>query len=210
VAQLRVAIIDDHPAFRAGLKLSFASDPELAVVGDVGESQAGLELAVAHPIDVALVNVLAPSIGGISLVHVLRERRPACAVLGLAASHDVSTIVAILRTGVRGVVLKSQPCDEIASAVHRVAAGVRYLPDTLPHDQIDAALVDVPASFSSLTQREREVFDLLVRGHRNRDICRRLFIAQRTVETHRQRIFKKLSVHSVMQMMRVAAIYGVG
>jgi two-component system, NarL family, response regulator LiaR len=205
--QIRMAIVDDHPAFRAGLRGFIERNPELVVVGECDDTSGGIDLATAQAIDVALINLLAPTIDGIRLIDELHARRPGCAIVGLSSSSDPCAIATMLRVGARGVVTKSQDCDEIARAIRIVCGGDRYLPGTVTASAVDAALTSLPMSLDTLTRREREVFELLVRGLRNEEIGARLFIARRTVETHRQRIFKKLSVHSMTQMIRIAALY---
>jgi DNA-binding NarL/FixJ family response regulator len=205
--QIRMAIVDDHPAFRAGLREFIERNGELLVVGECSDATTGIDLASGQALDVALINLLAPTIDGIRLIDELQGLRPSCVVLGLSSSSDPCAIATMLRVGARGVVTKSQDCEEIARAIRIVCNGGRYLPQTVTASDVDAALMSLPKSLDTLTRREREVFELLVRGLRNEEIGTRLFIARRTVETHRQRIFKKLSVHSMTQMIRIAALY---
>jgi DNA-binding NarL/FixJ family response regulator len=90
-----------------------------------------------------------------------------------------------------------------------VLGGIRYLPPTVSRDAIDAELTGAePKLMERLTRREREIFEMLIRGGSNDEIATRLFISRRTVETHRLRIMKKLSAHSILQMQRIAARHG--
>jgi DNA-binding NarL/FixJ family response regulator len=115
----------------------------------------------------------------------------------------------MLRAHACGYALKTQPVDEIIEAIRQVLGGCRYLPPTVSADAVDAELASDPADpLRRLTRREREVFELLIRGNSNDEIAIRLIIARRTVETHRQRIMGKLSAHSIVQMQRVAARHG--
>lgn len=123
---------------------------------------------------------------------------------------DEPCIIAdMLRARACGYALKTQPIAQIVEAIGHVVGGLRYLPPTVSADQIDTQLEGTTTHpFSRLTRREREVFELLIRGHTNEEIAKRLFIARRTVETHRQRVMNKLSAHSVIQMQRLAARHG--
>jgi DNA-binding NarL/FixJ family response regulator len=115
----------------------------------------------------------------------------------------------MLRARACGFALKTQPVDEVLEAIRQVIRELRYLPPSVPRDAIDFELGTAGSKpLELLTRREREVFELLIRGNSNDEIAARLFIARRTVETHRHRIIKKLSAHSIVQMQRIAARHG--
>jgi DNA-binding NarL/FixJ family response regulator len=195
--------------FRQGLVVALAREQEFDVVGEAGNAHEALTLAIELAPDVAIVDVLMPSTSGISLTSELFDRRPACRVLGLSVIDEPGLIADMLRARACGFALKTQPINEIVEAVRHVIAGLRYLPPGISHDAIEAELEDTAARpLQRLTRREREVFELLIRGHSNDEIAGRLFIARRTVETHRQRIMNKLSAHSILQMHRIAARHG--
>jgi DNA-binding NarL/FixJ family response regulator len=160
-------------------------------------------------IDVAVIDVLMPSVSGISLASQLRELQPRCKVLGLSVIDEPCLIADMLRAGAAGFALKTQPIEEIVDAIRTVLGGVRYLPPRVSHDAIERELATTTGRpLQRLTPREREVFELVIRGHSSDQIANRLFIARRTVETHRQRVMTKLSAHSIVEMLRVAALHG--
>lgn len=208
-APARIALVDDHPLFRQGLAVALRNDSDLQVAGEAGSAAEALELARVVELDVAIVDVLLPGRSGISLTSELFELQPRCRVLGLSVIDEPCLIADMLRAHACGFALKTQPTAEIVDAIRQVLGGIRYLPPAVSRDAIDAELY-VPArrSLGRLTKREREVFELLIRGHSNDEIASRLFIATRTVETHRQRIVKKLSSHSIAQLQRIAAVHG--
>jgi DNA-binding NarL/FixJ family response regulator len=210
VAQrVRVGLVDDHPLFRQGLAAVLSRDPRIEVVGEASNAGEALELARRASLDVAVVDILMPTVSGISLTSELYELQPGCRVLGLSVIDEPGIIADMLRAHASGYALKTQPIPEIVDAIHQVLGGLRYLPPQVSTDQIEAELAGTPTQpFSRLTKREREVFELLIRGHSNDEIAVRLFIARRTVETHRQRVMNKLSAHSVVQMQRLAARHG--
>jgi DNA-binding NarL/FixJ family response regulator len=122
---------------------------------------------------------------------------------------DPGLIADMLRARACGFALKTQPIAEIIDAIRLVLGGVRYLPPGVSRDAIDGELArTAPDPLQHLTRREREVFELLIRGRASEEIALQLFISQRTVETHRQRIGKKLSAHSIAQLQRIAARHG--
>jgi DNA-binding NarL/FixJ family response regulator len=208
-SKARLAVIDDHPLFRQGLAVALQREVDLEVVGEAGNAAEALELARAAPLDVAVVDVLMPTTSGITLASELYEIQPGCRVLGLSVIDEPCLIADMLRAHACGFALKTQPTSEIVDAIRQVLGGLRYLPPSVSRDAIEAELAVTPSHpLGRLTRREREVFELLIRGHSNDEVATKLLIARRTVETHRQRIMKKLSAHSIVQMQRIAALHG--
>ena len=204
-----VAIVDDHPLFRQGLAVALQREHDLDVAGEAGDAAGALELASRCTLDVAVIDVLMPEMSGITLASELLELQPECRVLGLSAIDDPGLIADMLRARASGFALKRQPIAQIVEAIRLVLGGLRYLPPGVSSEVVDAELArtaDDP--LGRLTPREREVFELLIRGHSNDQIATRLFISRRTVETHRQRVGKKLSAHSIARLQRIAARHG--
>jgi DNA-binding NarL/FixJ family response regulator len=208
VARRRVLVVDEQPLFRAGLAQLLASQPDLVVVAEVGTPEAAIEAARCEVVDIALLDVLMQSTSGVALAGHLLEVRPACRLLAVSAVDEPVMIAAMLRSGAAGYASKTQPPTEIVEAIRTVLAGQRYLPPTVPRGEVLSRLAGDDAPLSRLTHREREIFDLLIRGYTNDEIGSRLLITRRTVETHRQRIMKKLATHSIVEMIRVAARQG--
>jgi DNA-binding NarL/FixJ family response regulator len=209
IGKARLALIDDHPLFRQGLAVALRSEPDLEVVGEAGNAAEALELARAMPLDAAVVDILMPTTSGITLASELHEIRPTCRVLGLSVIDEPCLIADMLRAHACGFALKTQTTAEIIDAIRQVLGGLRYLPPSVSRDAVEAELEGTPSHpLERLTRREREVFELIIRGHSNDEVATKLFIARRTVETHRQRIMKKLSAHSIAQMQRIAALHG--
>jgi DNA-binding NarL/FixJ family response regulator len=209
VRKARVALVDDHPLFRQGLMVALRNELDLEVIADVGSAAEALALVAHTSIDVAIVDVLMPTTSGISLTSELFEQQPSCRVLGLSVIDDPGLIADMLRAHAWGYASKTQEISEIIEAIRQVLGGLRYLPPRVSRDAVEAELVATPTHpMQRLTRREREVFELLIRGNSNDEIATQLFISRRTVETHRQRIMKKLSAHSLAQMQRVAARHG--
>jgi DNA-binding NarL/FixJ family response regulator len=205
----RIAVVDDHPLFRQGLLAALARESDFDVVGEASEASEALELARRIQVDVAVVDILMPTTSGISLTAELFELQPRCRVLGLSVIDDVGLIADMLRAHACGFASKTQSIADVVDAIRQVLGGLRYLPPRVSRDAIDAALAESPSRpLERLTRREREVFELLIRGCSNDEVATQLYIATRTVETHRQRIMHKLSAHSIVQMQRIAARHG--
>lgn len=205
----QVVLIDDHPLFRCGLAVALRKQPDLEVVGEAGNADEMRALLRNVEFDVAVVDLLMPAVSGIGITHELREQWPHCQILGLSVIDEPGLIADMLRAGAAGYALKGEPIEAIVEAIRRVAGGMRYLPPTVSRSAIEQELLDGrEGPLCQLTPREREIFELVIRGYTNAEIASRLFISLRTVETHRQRITKKLSARSVQQLQRLAARYG--
>jgi DNA-binding NarL/FixJ family response regulator len=209
-AATRILLVDDHPLLRAGLVAALGRVPAYEIVADVGDAAGALEAARAHRIDVAIVDVMLPRVSGISLTSELRSGpNSQCRVIGLSAVHEPVVVAEMLRAGAAGFVCKSQLPSELIEAIRVVRSGGKYLSPSISKEAVDRELCeDRRCPTAKLTRREREVFELLIRGLSNDEIAERLFISRRTVETHRLRITRKLSVRAIGEMQRLAARYG--
>ncbi len=209
VLKSQALVVDDHPLFRVGLALTLGREPDIEVVGQAASPSEAAEIARQTPFDIAVIDVLMPCTSGVTLATQLREIRPGCKILALSVLDEPTIIAMMLRAGAAGYALKTQPPEEIIEAIRLVLGGGRYLPPSVPTDAVLGLLNErADRPLQRLTRRELEIFELLIRGHSNDEIATKLFIARRTVETHRQRIIKKLAAHSVLEMIRVAARQG--
>lgn len=207
---IRVVLIDDHPLFRLGLRTLLSKDPGLAVVAEVGASPQVLEIIGEMQVDVAIVDVLMPGTSGVEMTTEIRRLQPNCKVLGLSMLDEPVRIAEMLRAGASGFAHKSQSADEIIAAIKHVASGERYLPPSVAKETVETLVTDKAAwPLERLSPREREVFELLVAGHTSESIGHRLFISRRTVEAHRQHITRKLGVHTMIDLVRIAVHHGV-
>ncbi|MEO6877701.1 MAG: response regulator transcription factor [Gemmatimonadaceae bacterium] len=204
---LRILLVDDHPMFRAGFALRVAED--FNVIGEAGNAAEALDVASRFAIDCAIIDVFMPVTSGISLAAELHKVQPHCRILGLSGSAEPSMIANLLRAGASGFALKTQPVLEIIEAIRTVARGVRYLPPSTSVEAVDSAIATTDmGALGALTRREREVFELVIRGHTSASISSALGISPRTVETHRLRASQKLATHSIADMMRANAAVG--
>ena len=207
--KLRVALIDDHALFREGLRVVIGNTRELEVAAEAGTAREAFELFARCELDVAVIDVTLPDLSGVSVARELQRLQPRCQALALTMVEAPRRAAEMLRAGVAGYALKSQPTDEILAAIRAVAAGQRYLAPRLPKDHVDQLVAGGSTDpIAELTPREREVFDLLVMAWPNDRISTELFISTRTVETHRKKIMDKLGVHSIAELVRLAARQG--
>ena len=200
----RTLIVDDHPLFRLGLRMVLQREADLEVVGEATNGADALSLVSQLMVDVALVDLCLPILDGVALTSRLRETNPDCHVLGVSAVEEPLQIARMLQAGATGYFFKTQDTSELPAAIRLVHGGVRYLPSTVSAEQVcSCRTLDV------LSVREREVLELLIEGRSNDEIATALFVARRTVETHRQRIMKKLGAHTIADLVHIASRLGV-
>lgn len=209
VLRSQLAVVDDHPLFRTGLVAVLRDEADLWVVGQAGNADEARSLVRGVELDLAIVDFLMPTTSGLSVAAELREHQPSCRVLALSVIDEPCVIADMLRIGASGFALKTQPIEEILAAIRQVLGGIGYLPPRVSRDAINSELMRARChALAQLTSRERDVFELMIRGFGNSDIAAHLNITLRTVETHRQRLQRKLCAHSIAQIQRIGAVHG--
>jgi two-component system response regulator NreC len=181
------------------------AQPDLEVVGEAADGwQAAAKVRETQP-DVLLLDYTMPGVNGVQLIERLREEYPQTRVLVLTAHDEPTYMRAVLAAGGSGYLVKTADDVELLSAIRAVSQGRLFVDLSLPEAVEAAAPSPRPgAGFASLSEREREVFDLLVRGHTNQTIADKLFLSVKTIETYRSRIGNKLGMHSRADLVRFA------
>ena len=210
---LRVVVADDHPVFREGLAM-ILRDHGFDVVAETADGQAALAATAAHHPDVVLMDLAMPGMGGIEATRRLVADCPAAAVLVLTMSEDDDSLFAALRAGARGYLLKESVADDIVRAVLTVARGGTVLGARVSTRVLDAVLArpprDTPRPFPRLTEREREVLDLVARGYPNVRVARHLGVSEKTVRNHVSAILAKLPAATRAEAVALARDNGLG
>lgn len=199
---IRILLADDHPVVRDGLAAMLATQPDFAVAGEAGTGAEAVELAARLRPDVVLMDLEMPVLDGIEAIRRLRAAVPAVQVVVLTAFDTDERIVGALQAGAQGYLLKGAPRAEIFAAIRTVAVGGALIPPVVASKllrQVRAA--DDP---DALTDREREVVQLVAAGFSNRDIADRLSITERTVKFHVSSILAKLGAKNRTEAVRLA------
>ena len=212
---LRVVVADDHPVFRDGLQVTLAEEPDIEVVAAVADGDAAVDATVNGAVDVVLMDLRMPGVGGIEATTRIAAERPNTSVIVLTMSDDDDSVFAALRAGARGYLLKEADADDILRAVRAVAAGEAVFGPRIADRVIaffsSAGLRGAAATpFPQLTDREREVLDLVARGCDNPTIARRLFLSEKTVRNHVSACLTKLQVASRAEAVAAARDAGLG
>jgi DNA-binding NarL/FixJ family response regulator len=194
---IRLLIADDHPAFRRGLALMLADVDDVEVVGAAETGLRAVELAEELSPDVILMDLRMPGLDGIEATRRLSRSAPETAVVVLTMFEDDDSVFAAMRAGARGYLLKGADQDEIARAVQAAAAGEALFGPEIAQRVIAhfaSGGGSIAATFPELTDREREVLEMVAAGKGNATIAHELMISLKTVRNHVSNIFTKLQV----------------
>jgi DNA-binding NarL/FixJ family response regulator len=210
VSRVRVAVVDDHHLFRAGVRAELAEHVE--VVGDAGTVDDAVALIRDAGPDVVLLDVHMPGGGGVEVIGRVAPERPETRFLALSVSDAAEDVIAVIRAGARGYVTKTIAGPELADAVRRVHDGDAVFSPRLAGFVLDAfagAPAPLPAAgadpeLDQLTPREREVLQHLARGYMYKEVAQRLGISVKTVEAHVTAVLRKLQLSSRHELTRWA------
>ena len=206
--RVRVALVDDHRLFRAGVRTSLGDAVDL--VGEAGTVAEAVELVRRTTPDVVLLDVHMPDGGGVAVLSTLGQDSPTTRFLALSVSDAAADVIAVVRAGARGYVTKTVSPDDLLDAVRRVADGDAVFSPRLAGFVLDAfaAAPDTPevdAELDLLTARERDVMRLIARGYTYKEVAAELFLSVKTVETHVSSVLRKLQLSNRRELARWAS-----
>ena len=210
---IRVLIVDDHAPFRAGLHALLTSVPEMEVAGEAENGNDAIREAAKLQPDVILMDIQMPGMNGIEATRLIYQSSPHIGVIVLTMFEDDDSVFAAMRAGARGYLLKGADQTEILRALHSVQNGEAMFGPAIARRLINFFAQIHPHAqhpFPELTEREREVLDLLARGTSNAEIAGALVISQKTVRNHVSNIFNKLQVADRAQAIVRARDAGLG
>jgi len=193
----RVLIADDHPAFRAGLGLLLAEVDDITLVGEAESGARAVELAQELAPDVVVMDLRMPDLDGIEATRRLSVVAPSSAVIVLTMFEDDDSVFAAMRAGALGYLLKGAEQDEIVRAIRAVAAGEAIFGPEVARRVIEHfanGAGSAKAAFPTLTERERQILELIAAGKGNATIAHELVLSLKTVRNHVSNIFGKLQV----------------
>lgn len=207
---VRVLIADDHRVVREGLVVLLEADGGCEVIEQAGDGIEAVEKALACRPDVAIIDLGMPRLNGLEVVRRIRKAAPEIRILVLTHHDEDEYVLALVRAGASGYLVKDTAGAELRKAVHAIAAGqVHFSPHAagvLADAQRDSRRADDP--YGSLSPREREVMHLMCDGRTTKEIARALDIGVKTAENHRGRVLGKLGVGSAAELVRYAARRG--
>ena len=197
--EISVLIVDDHEVVREGLRLSLLRSPQIRVVGEAPDGETAIALAGRRRPDVIIMDLRMPGMDGIEATEEILKTSPDTAVIVFTAYSERALLSRSLESGAKGYILKEAPHETLLRAIEKVAGGETFVdPALMPN------LIQGRDGGNALTQREREILQLLADGMSNADVAQRLFISQETVKSHVRHILVKLEADTRTQAVAIA------
>ncbi len=197
-ANIRVLIADDHPIVRNGMMLLIKYEPGIETVAEASNGLEAVQLFRQHQPDVTLMDLRMPELSGVQAISTIRDEFPHAVIIVLTTYDGDEEIYQGLQAGAKGYLLKDAPLDQVLEAIRIVHAGQNYIPP-----EVGAKLVE-RMSRPQLSDRERDVLALMVKGKANQDIANTLYISEGTVKFHISSILRKLQVSDRTQAVLIA------
>jgi DNA-binding NarL/FixJ family response regulator len=217
VSRHRVLLVDDHVMMRAGLRALIEAFDGFEVVGEAGDGRAGVRLARQLEPDVVVMDLTMPGLNGLDATVRIVEERNRTRVVVLSMHTDEHYVLEALRAGASAYVVKEAAVSELEQALRAAVRGERYLSPAVSHHVLDEYLrlarggpggSEPRSGLELLTQRQREILQLIAEGNSTRAIAQRLSISIKTVEAHRSQIMERLEIHDVAGLTRFAIRVG--
>jgi len=208
MARIRVLVADDHTIVRQGIVGILKSSEDVEVVGEAADGAEAGEKATKLKPDVVVLDVSMPHLTGLEAARRIREALPATRVLVLTMHDDEEYVLKMVRAGASGYLLKDSAGSELIAGIRALKAGKAYFGPHASRALAEAYQSGGPLPedpFERLTDREREIFQLVVEGKTNAQIADLLFISPKTVDNHRTRMMEKLGIHGTAELVRFAA-----
>lgn len=210
---LRLLIADDHTLVRQGLRRILEGQPGWEVVAETGDGREAVRLTAELKPDVVLLDIAMPHLNGVEAMQQIERRVPGVRVLVLSMYSDEAYVTRAIRAGASGYLLKDSADTDLIKGITAVAQGKSFFSPAAARVIVDnyarPAAAGVADRFDSLSEREREVFQLVAEGYSNKEVAELLHISPATVETHRAHVMEKLDLHSTAELVLCAVRRGI-
>lgn len=207
---ITVLIADDHAVVRDGLRLLLENQSDIRVIGEVADGREAVEAAIRLKPDVVLMDLAMPLLNGTDATAQIMEKQETAKIVMLSMHSTVEHVFRALQAGAQGYLRKESAGNEVVDAVRMVHSGRRYLSQMITESVVDDYVRKraVESPLESLSQREREILQLLVEGRSGIDIAQQLNISPKTVDTYRSRMMQKLGIGDLPGLVRFALLHG--
>lgn len=211
---IRVILAEDHTIVRKGLRSLLEGEEDIEVIGEAGDGKEAITLVEQKKPDIVVMDIGMPELNGLEATRRIKKRFPETKVLILTMHTNEEYVFEILQAGASGYIVKKAAPTELVSALRAVKRGESFLSPSISKKVIDEYLQRAGeakrrGAFELLTDREREVLQLIAEGNSTRGIAGRLFISTKTVETHRSNLMEKLDLHGTADLTRYAIRMGI-
>jgi len=204
---IRIILADDHAILRHGLSKSFQQEQDFKVVGQAKDGRSTVELAKELLPDVVVMDIAMPDLNGVEATRQITKECPDVKVVCLSMHSTDKYVREMFRAGAKGYLLKDCPFEELTQAIRTVIDGKTYVSPSVGQTVIEDYInrpEDAKSAFRVLSEREREVLQLLAEGKPTKQVAKHLHISPKTVEAHRLRIMEKLEIDNIAQLTKYA------
>lgn len=206
---IRIMIADDHAIVREGIRQILALAPDIELAGQAVNGAEVLNQIRDHGFDLLLLDMNMPGISGVDLIGRVKLCRAALPILVFTMHNDAQLATRALKAGASGFISKDSDPERLLAAIRKVSAGGKYLEPMMAEQiALDATSTKLQLPHASLSDREMQVFRLLVAGKSSNEIADELCISHKTVSTHKARLMEKMNLHNIADMVRYAVQYG--
>ena len=211
---VRILLADDHTVMRNGLRLLLERQPHLRVVGEAADGRQAVALSESANPDVVVMDIGMPNLNGIEATRQIVSHRPRTAIAILSMHSDESYVIRALKAGARAYLLKDSAEADLLAAVRALTEGKSFFSPAISKILVEDYMRQLESrgaedTYELLTNREREILQLLAEGRTNKDVANMLNLSLYTVETHRTHILQKLNLHSVPELILYAVRKGI-
>ncbi len=207
--KVKLLVADDHKIFRQGIKKLLDEESDLQVVGEAADGREAVKKATELKPDVILMDIAMANLNGLEATKQIKKVLPDIKVIMLTMHKNEEYVLQSFQAGASGYILKEGAVEELVSAIRSIHQDKSVLSPTISKTLIDAYLRKMETGktetpFDLLTDREREVLQLIAEGNTNREVAKLLFISVKTVEAHRAHIMQKLNIHEIARLVKYA------
>ncbi len=206
---IRILLADDHTVLRAGLKVLLERQPGFQVVAEARDGRETVDLAEKYNPDAILLDIAMPNLSGIEAARQISARQPGIGIIILSMHADESYLLRALKAGAKGYLLKDSDEADLVNAIRAVCGGKAFFSPAISKLMMEDYMRQLAQqggedSYELLTNREREVLQMVAEGKTNKDIAAALNVSTYTVESHRKAVLQKLNLHSLPELMLYA------
>ncbi len=208
--EIRIFLLDDHQLMLDGIRSLLQDVSEIEIVGEATSAELALKIIPSLNIDMVITDINMKGMNGIEFTHYLKKQIPEIKVMVLSMSAEEHFISDMLHAGVSGYVVKNTSKDELLKAIFKIASGGKHFSSEVAESIFQHNLSSSSATKDLLTLREKEILRLITKEYSNEQIAEKLFISERTVESHRKNIFRKTGTKTIVGLIKYAIENGFG
>lgn len=207
--KIKLLVADDHKIFRQGIKKLLEDEADLQVVGEASDGREAVKKATELKPDVILMDIAMANLNGLEATRHIKKQLPSAKVIMVTMHKNEEYVLQSFQAGASGFILKEGAVEELVSAIRSIHSDKSFLSPSISKTLIDAYMRKMETGktetpFDLLTDREREVLQLIAEGYTNREVAKSLFISVKTVEAHRAHIMQKLNIHDIAKLVKYA------